>query len=137
MLQDDSRELSRWLSNRPDARHVVRENAKEIQMSNLNLTRDALVDAAIQRIESASLAEYPREEISLIDVHTVIAAYRLRALAAVQPVASEEHERIGRSLLGYIAHEEAKPRPNRQTLHVLRYVLADGRGFATQQEPQR
>jgi hypothetical protein len=33
MLQDDCRELSKWLSTRVDSRHVARQAAKEIEMS--------------------------------------------------------------------------------------------------------
>ena len=31
MLQDDSRELSRWLASKPDARQLVREAAARIR----------------------------------------------------------------------------------------------------------
>jgi hypothetical protein len=38
--------------------------------------------------------------------------------------------RIGRALKGEIKRQEAKPRPNRQSLHVLRCVQSDARGLA-------
>jgi len=70
MLQDDCRELSKWLSTRVDSRHVARQAAKEIEMSraeelakwieeDMSCQGDAEIAAELRRLD-AELSEEQR-----------------------------------------------------------------------------
>lgn len=51
MLQDDSRELSKWLSSRPDARRRLRESLGQVEP----LTNEEIDQIAIKCLDASTL----------------------------------------------------------------------------------
>ena len=47
LMQDDSRELSRWFASRIDARRCVRVRVKEIEMSRFNTNQEKLYSQVV------------------------------------------------------------------------------------------
>ena len=55
LLQDDDPRLSKWLASRLDARRIVREVCKEMQMSDLQIVIDLVIEQIKKDIEAGDV----------------------------------------------------------------------------------
>ncbi len=93
MLQDDCRELSKWLSTRVDSRHVAREAAKEIEMSKAIELADRLIEIAGDPMwaDHAEISkrrlEITAAELRRLDAENAQLRAELEAIYSAEPVA--------------------------------------------------
>jgi len=84
MLQDDCRELSKWLSTRVDSRHVARQAAKEIEMSRAEKlarsSHEIVGDALVILRQNAA-------ELRRLDAENAKLRAELEAIYSTEPVA--------------------------------------------------
>jgi hypothetical protein len=92
MLQDDCRELSKWLSTRVDSRHVAREAAKEIEMSKA-IELEGVVSYAVNTdvhgvvMLATSDAKEIAAELRRLDAENAQLRAELEAIYSAGPVA--------------------------------------------------